>query len=50
MGGAESRMDWKHLLAYITGSVDQEILLRNEYLVMENRVVSLYSLDSVRHA
>jgi hypothetical protein len=24
-------MDWKHLLAYITGSVDQELLLRNEY-------------------
>jgi hypothetical protein len=23
-------MDWKHLLAYITGSVDQELLLRNE--------------------
>jgi hypothetical protein len=30
-------MDWKHLLAYITGSVDQEILLRNEYLVAKNR-------------
>ena len=26
-------MDWKQLLAYITGSVDQELLLRNEYLV-----------------
>jgi hypothetical protein len=25
-------MDWKHLLAYITGTVDQELLLRNEYL------------------
>jgi hypothetical protein len=25
-------MDWKTLLAYITGSVDQELLLRNEYL------------------
>ena len=24
-------MDWKHLLAYITGTVDQELLLRNEY-------------------
>jgi hypothetical protein len=23
-------MDWKHLLAYITGTVDQELLLRNE--------------------
>jgi hypothetical protein len=21
-------MDWKHLLAYITGTVDQELLLR----------------------
>jgi transposase InsO family protein len=31
--------DWKALLAYITGSVDQELLLRNEYLVTENRVL-----------
>jgi putative transposase len=31
-------MDWKTLLAYITGSVDQELLLRNEYLVTENRI------------
>ena len=30
-------MDWKRLLAYITGSVDQELLLRNESLVTENR-------------
>src|SRR5215813_11029164 len=32
-------MDWKHLLAYITGTVDQELLLRNEYLVTENRLL-----------
>jgi transposase len=32
-------MDWKTLLAYITGSVDQELLLRNEYLVTENRIL-----------
>src|SRR6266850_4107810 len=32
-------MDWKQLLAYITGSVDQELLLRNEYLVAENRIL-----------
>src|SRR5881397_1714633 len=32
-------MDWKHLLAYITGTVDQELLLRNEYLAMENRIL-----------
>ena len=29
-------MRWKQLLAYITGSVDQELLLRNESLVTEN--------------
>ena len=32
-------MDWKRLLAYISGSVDEELLLRNEYLVTENRVL-----------
>ena len=26
-------MDWQRMLAYITGSVDEELLLRNEYLV-----------------
>jgi transposase InsO family protein len=31
-------MDWKQLLAYITGSVEEELLLRNEYLVAENRI------------
>jgi transposase InsO family protein len=32
-------MDWKHLLAYITGTVDQELLPRNEYVVTENRIL-----------
>src|SRR5712691_4523412 len=32
-------MNWKTLLAYITGTVDQELLLRNEYLVTENRIL-----------
>ena len=32
-------MNWKRLLAYITGSVDQELLLQNEYLVTENRIL-----------
>ena len=31
-------MDWKTMLSYISGSVDEELLLRNEYLVAENRV------------
>ena len=32
-------MDWPSLLAYITGRVDQELLLRNEYLAAENRIL-----------
>jgi putative transposase len=27
------------MLAYITGTVDQELLLRNEYLAAENRIL-----------
>src|SRR5919197_565896 len=38
-GSGGEAMDWKHLLAYITGTVDQELLLRNEYLVTENRIL-----------
>jgi putative transposase len=32
-------MGWKQLLAYITGSVDQELLRYNEYLAAENRIL-----------
>ena len=32
-------MDWKHLLASITGTVDQALLRRTEYLVTENRLL-----------
>src|SRR5450759_3425897 len=32
-------MEWGRILAYITGTVDQELLLRNEYLVAENRIL-----------
>ena len=35
----ERPMSWHTLLAYITGTVDQELLLRNEYLVTENRIL-----------
>jgi hypothetical protein len=31
-------MHWPHLLPYITGRIDQELLLRNEYLAAENRI------------
>jgi putative transposase len=30
-------MDWARILAYVTGTVDEEILARNEYLAAENR-------------
>ena len=32
-------MDWTRILAYITGTVDQELLLCNEYLAAENRIL-----------
>ena len=41
-------MDWNHLLAYITGTVDQELLLRNEYLVTENRILRSQLTGRVR--
>ena len=35
----EVMMDWARMLAYITGTVDQKLLLRNEYLAAENRIL-----------
>jgi hypothetical protein len=32
-------MEWARILSYITGTVDQELLLRNQYLAAENRIV-----------
>jgi putative transposase len=32
-------MIWARMLAYITGTVDQELLLTNEYLATENRIL-----------
>ena len=32
-------MDWARILAYVTGTVDQELLARNEYLAAENRIL-----------
>ena len=32
-------MEWARILAYITGTVDHELLLRNEYLAAENRIL-----------
>jgi hypothetical protein len=32
-------MDWRRILAYVTGTVDQELLAQNEYLAAENRTL-----------
>ena len=32
-------MLWARLLAYVIGTVNQELLLRNEYLAAENRIL-----------
>lgn len=32
-------MHWKQLLVYISGSVEEELLLRMEYLAAENRML-----------
>ncbi len=32
-------MDWARILAYITGTADQELVRRNEYLAAENRIL-----------
>ena len=36
-------MVWARMLAYITGAVDQELLLRNEYLAAENRILKAHT-------
>ena len=33
------RFHWTHLLALVTGLVNQDLLLRNEYLAAENRIL-----------
>src|SRR3979411_20713 len=37
--GRGAVMDWARMLAYVTGTVDQELLARNEYLAAENRIM-----------
>lgn len=32
-------MNWMRMLVYVTGSIDEELLARNEYLVTENRIL-----------
>jgi putative transposase len=37
--GQGAVMDWARMLAYVTGTVDQALLARNEYLAAENRIL-----------
>jgi hypothetical protein len=37
--GEGAVMDWARMLAYVTGTVDQELLARNENLAAENRIL-----------
>jgi hypothetical protein len=39
LGRSERGMDWKKLLGTLTAPVDEEIRLRNAYLVAENRIL-----------
>jgi putative transposase len=34
-------MDWTRILAYVTGTVDQKLLARNECLAAENRILKV---------
>ena len=36
------RFHWARLLAFVTGLVNQELLLRNEYLAAENRILKAH--------
>ena len=40
-------MAWTTMLAYMTGSVDEELLRRNEYLAAENRILRANILGRV---
>ena len=42
------RFHWARLLAFVTGLVNQELLLRNEYLAAENRILKTHLLSGLR--
>src|SRR6266481_2405964 len=39
---------WAHLLAYVSGLVNQELLVRNEYLAAENRILRAHIQGRLR--
>ena len=42
------RFHWARLLAFVTGLVNQELLLRNEYLIAENRILRCHLSGRLR--
>ena len=42
------RFHWARLLAFVTGLVNQELLLRNEYLAAENRILRAHLPSRLR--
>jgi len=42
------RSHWARLLAFVTGLVNQELLLRNEYLAAENRILRAHLPSRLR--
>ena len=42
------RFHWARLLAFVTGLVNQELLLRNEYLIAENRILRSHLPNRLR--
>ena len=42
MDMAMNQITWARLLAYVTGLVNQELLLQNEYLAAENRILKAH--------
>ena len=42
------RFKWARLLAFVTGFVNQELLLRNEYLAAENRILRAHLPSRLR--
>jgi hypothetical protein len=38
LSAMHDRFHWARLLAFVTGLVNQELLLRNEYLMAENHI------------
>ena len=44
----DNETTWARLLAYVTGLVNQELLLQNEYLAAENRILKAHSSRNLR--